>query len=133
MLHEEIIGKFREYRMGALPPRESAEISSHLENCEHCAMLFDRVPEAIPAADFTARVMANLEREPAMVFSPWRQGFSQLGFTAAAAALIIAAFWHPERSWVRQDKYFALFNNSGQPAETGQPVAGEKKERAHYE
>jgi hypothetical protein len=31
--------------------------------------------------------------------------------TAAATAIIIAAFWRPERSWVRSDEYFESFDN----------------------
>ncbi len=110
MLHEEIFGKAGEYRRGELKGAERLTVVLHLESCADCRALVERWRDAPLPPGFNQRVMAHLP-ERRVIF--WRGLLAPLAGTAVAAFLVIAAFWHPERSWVNADKSFA-WNDSTQ-------------------
>jgi hypothetical protein len=61
--------------------------------------------------------MVRLEEKTVLspgVVRPWaeRPWALRTGW-AVAAALLVAAFWHPERSWVKADQAFAFFGPAG--------------------
>ncbi len=107
MLHEEILGKAGEFRRGELKAPESAAVRRHLEACADCRALVERWSDAPLPLGFNQRVMSRLPGLPARRAIFWRGLLAPLAGTAVAAFLILAAFWHPERSWVNSDKSFA--------------------------
>ena len=72
------------------------------------------------SADFQARVMARIPAPREIETSGWmfRTG------SAVAAALLVAAFWHPEKSWVRDDRAFASFGINQNPLMINNPFKG---------
>jgi len=125
MLHEEMIGKFSEYRDGSLGRGDRVRVRRHLQTCLHCRTLYQSWPEGGPPLGFADRVMDRLGKGSSLQ-APSRWWVPLTG-TAVAAVLVIAAFWHPEKSWLKADHYFGLWN-SRQQARSNPPVQGWGKE-----
>jgi len=108
MVHEAILAKVAEYRAGRLGPREKETMERHLEKCRDCRQIVGRWKLAEPPRDFAERVMESVAPvsggRPAA--NGWLRRFPLWG-TVAAAALVGAAFWHPEKQWMDLDRSFA--------------------------
>jgi hypothetical protein len=109
MYHEEILSQAGAFREGKLGRAERERVERHLEGCPGCAEIIGKWTGDIPSGGFTGRVMSRLEKSPVAPALAWRVLAAPLLGTAAAAVLFVAAFWHPERSWVDADKSFARF------------------------
>jgi hypothetical protein len=119
MRHEELLGKAGEYLRAELSPPEMSEIARHLKTCAYCRSLVDGWAHAPAPPGFTEGIMTGLAEQPRRAFWAWREMAATLG-TVAAAILILVAFWHPERDWVKADKSFASFEHSASlSAQTG--------------
>ena len=122
MLHEEIIGRLSEYRSGSLGREERTRVRRHLQTCAHCRTLYQGWPDGRPSPGFAGRVMGRLEEGNGLSLRAPGRWWVPLTGTAVAAVLIIAAFWHPERSWLKADRYFGLWNS--QQARSNSPAQG---------
>jgi anti-sigma-K factor RskA len=112
MTHERILAKASEYSAGTLEHGDRVRVERHLETCAECRALLARWKAGEPSRGFTDRVMARLP-VPEPAFEPasaWSRRFPVWG-TVAAAAMVVAAFWHPENTWVRSDYRFALWDS----------------------
>ena len=109
MMHEEILGKAEAYRAGTLDRTESAEMGEHLASCPTCREIVAKWPVASPREGFTQRVMANLEKAPSA--PAWRPVLAPMAGLLVSMALVLVAFWHPEKDWIRADKGFASFES----------------------
>ncbi|HVZ80994.1 MAG TPA: zf-HC2 domain-containing protein [bacterium] len=111
MTHSQILAQADAWRRGRLSPAEKKGMESHLKGCPACRELLAKWPEAKPREGFTGRVMARIPvREPEKGLVPgW--GFASLATGLAAVLLVLAAFWHPERKWLEEDKYFSRFDH----------------------
>jgi anti-sigma factor RsiW len=112
MTHERILAKASEYSAGTLGPGDRVRVERHLESCAECRTLFARWKTKEPSRGFIDRVMARLPVSGPAVesTSAWFRRFPVWG-TVAAAAMVVAAFWHPENTWVRSDYRFALWDS----------------------
>ncbi len=108
MKHEEILGKAEAYRAGKLNRHESADMGEHLASCAACREIIARWPTTSPRSGFTLRVMAHLEEAPSV--PDMRPLWAPLAGVLLSMLLVLVAFWHPERDWVRADKSFASFD-----------------------
>jgi anti-sigma factor RsiW len=133
MRHEEVLGKMSDYRKGLLEPAERSVIERHLSYCELCRTLAARWRLETPAGDFSIRVMARLREGQDLPISRREKVIRPIWWTrtgwVVAAALLVAAFWHPERSWVKADHSFAAF----EPFEGSSGLAGHPFERSSHE
>ncbi len=106
-MHERIVSQLADYRHGRLSEDREAQVRRHLGSCASCREVANRWVEAPVPAGFARRVMAGLgTAEPPREADLWRWAIPALG--AAAMVMVLAAFWHPERSWVEADKSFAF-------------------------
>jgi hypothetical protein len=105
MRHEEFLAHILEYREGGLAPPDRAAWEAHRASCGSCRGIAMRWTDAKVPAGFSVRVMARVSLGKEKFASGWmiRTGW------AVAAALLVAAFWHPEKSWVRADRAFSSF------------------------
>ena len=113
MRHEEILGKMGEYRKGNLPLPERAAQERHLARCAMCRKLAGQWKDINVPLGFTSRAMARLKKEEKTVIRFHPTSWAARAGWAVAAALLVAAFWHPERSWVKADRGFASFGLTG--------------------
>ena len=109
MTHAEILAKADAWRGGELPPGEKKAYGAHLKACPACRELLDKWPRVRPREGMTGRVMARLG--PGTGRTGWKLGLAPLAAGLAAVLLILAAFWHPERRWLDEDKYFSRFDH----------------------
>ena len=109
MRHEEILGNMAAYRAGSLTPSERSALEGHLAVCGLCRELTERWKDEAPSPGFTSRVMLRLNEEKKTMIPLNRTGWALKTGWAVAAALLVAAFWHPEKSWVQADRSFAFF------------------------
>ena len=109
MTHAEILAQIQAYQRGELSPPEMAGFQVHLSHCAACRELVGHWPTAQPRPGLTGRVMTRL-REPDRpgVLGGWSLRTAWAG-AALALALLVAAFWHPERKWLNADRSFAFF------------------------
>ncbi len=110
MTHAEVLAKAEAYRKGGLSPVEKIGFADHLGACAACRELVEKWPHALPREGLAGRVLARLEEGPALPSWNRRVRWALLSGTAAAVLLVAAAFWHPERGWVKKDKFFARFD-----------------------
>jgi hypothetical protein len=105
MRHEEFLGKIPEYREGTLDSSDRADWEAHRTSCNLCREIEHRWTTVDVPANFPAHVMGRIPTRVKKMPSGWviRTGW------AVAAALLVAAFWHPEKSWVKADRAFACF------------------------
>jgi hypothetical protein len=92
-----------EHLAGKGTPQQRARVQAHLASCGPCrriaqAWLQDAEADLLPA------VLAGLMPEQGRGL---RLGWAMPAAVALSLALLIGAFWHPERAWVRADKAFA--------------------------
>ena len=116
MRHEEVLGRMAEYREGSLNPAERAALEGHLADCGPCRKLAKRWKDEMPSEGFISRVMARLGETDRKDLRLVRAGWALRTGWAVAAALLVAAFWHPEKSWVKADRAFAFFGPTGSTA-----------------
>jgi hypothetical protein len=123
MRHEEFLAVREAHRRGELAPREKAAWEKHRAACGLCRKLDERWPEAESPARFTAGVLERLKIAESLkprLAPVWAFRFGW----AAAAALLVAAFWHPEKDWIRADRSFASFDPAGNPPAPTMPFLG---------
>ena len=113
MRHEEILGKMGEYRKGNLPLPEKAALERNLARCAMCRKVAGQWKDVSVPPGFATRVMARLKKEEKTVVLSHPASWAARTGWAVAAALLVAAFWHPERSWVKADRGFASFGLNG--------------------
>ena len=102
MKHEEFIGFAGEFKQGQIQGAAGAEMQAHLDACADCARLLKAWPDSEPSPWFAPRVMAQVHQSV-------QSGAGQPGWLAPLAAglamlMLVAAFWHPERAWLRHDQ-----------------------------
>lgn len=112
MTHAEILAKAEAWRRGELSPPEKIGIQGHLEACPACRELVEKWPEALPKPGLAGRVMSRLDEARDIPARGRGWAFAPLAAGLAAVFLIVAAFWHPERKWLDEDKYFTRFDHS---------------------
>jgi len=102
LTHEEIMERLTDYLEGWLTEAESAEIKSHLDQCESCRKEYesylqltrelDEIPLAEPPLNLKTAVMAKIEAEPGFSsweyrFMPWFKG---MAFSYLAGFIVVA-------------------------------------------
>ena len=123
-MHEEILSKIGEFKRGDLPADESAAVKRHLVSCSSCRQVASRWKDVPVPPGLAQGIMDRLGKsEPRVVTPFWRLLVPVL--ETAAAVMIVAAFWHPERTWVNSDKSFAY---TDRPAQVSQPYQPYPKE-----
>jgi anti-sigma factor RsiW len=123
-MHEKILSQIGEFRRGALPASESAAIKRHLASCVSCREVAKRWKNVSVPPGFAQGVMDRLgASESSVKTSFWRLVVPVL--ETAAAVMIVAAFWHPERTWVDADRSFAY---TDRPSHASQPYLPYPKE-----
>jgi hypothetical protein len=123
-MHEEILSQIGEFRRGELPADKSDAIERHLASCASCRKVAERWKDVPVPMYFSRRVMNRLGATESPVKTPfWRLVVPLL--ETAAAVMVVAAFWHPERSWVNSDKSFAY---TDQPSQVSSPYHPYPKE-----
>jgi hypothetical protein len=116
MLHEEVMSKAGDYHTGILPKAEKSAVDRHLETCRDCRLLYGRWVAVPPPMLFSERVMTRLSLPMgALPEDRWLRRWALWG-TVAAAVLVGAAFWHPEKQWLESDKSFAWSEHSASVA-----------------
>lgn len=105
--HEDCLSRAQEYFDGRLEPGPSAIWEAHREACPDCRSILERWPKSVPVPDFRARVL-ELARPSIPSPEPAYGARFGLGWllplgSAFAMLLLLSAFWHPERQWVRDD------------------------------
>ncbi len=120
MRHEEFLANITDYREATLAPSARADWEAHRASCGSCREIAERWRDEEVPAGFPARVMARIPAPAEKETSSWmiRTGW------AVAAALLVAAFWHPEKSWVRDDRAFASFGINQNPLMITRFLAG---------
>ncbi len=114
MMHAEILAKAEAYRRGELSPEEKNWFSDHLKACSACLELVDKWPlDHLPREGMTGRVMTRLSQERDALAQNRALRFAPLAAGLAGVLLLLAAFWHPERRWLEEDKFFARFDHHG--------------------
>jgi len=110
-MHEKILSQIGEFHRGDLSAVESAVVKRHLASCSECREVASRWKDLPAPAGFSQKVMDLLEKtgSPEKTLL-WRWAIPLI--ETAAAAMVIAAFWHPEKSWVNSDKSFAWTDRS---------------------
>jgi len=111
MTHAETLAKAEDYRQGRLSGPQTKTYRDHLESCPACRELVKKWPEGLPQPGLTGRVMARLSRPLDVPASKRGWVFVPLTAGLVAVLLVMAAFWHPERKWLEEDKYFARFDH----------------------
>jgi anti-sigma factor RsiW len=125
-MHEEILSQIGEFRRGELPAGEAAAVERHLASCSACRQVAARWKDVPVPAGFAQRVMDRLGASESPVKTPfWRLVVPVL--ETAAAVMIVAAFWHPERSWVNSDKSFAYTDRPSQVSSPYRPYPKEMR------
>lgn len=112
MTHAEILSNAEDYRQGRLSGPEARAYRGHLESCPACREVVEKWPGLLPRPGFTDRVMARLAQVQDVPARGRGWVFAPLAAGLAAVLLIVAAFWHPERKWLEEDKYFTRFDHS---------------------
>lgn len=101
--------RLQSYLDNTLNPSERQQVASHLESCPDCQKELNEWQTLFTAlnsssswqtsplpADFTARVMQNIRREPRRTAQPlWSQLLSQPVLASCAAALVFAIIFSP--------------------------------------
>jgi anti-sigma factor RsiW len=108
--HERCLGMAQAYFSGGLAPAEAAAFTAHRGACPACAQVLARWPHAAAVPDLRGPVLARLGVRPAA--PAWWAPLA----TGLALALLLAAFWHPERAWLRDDHGY---NDTCQLSQTG--------------
>jgi anti-sigma factor RsiW len=105
--HEDCLSRAQDYFDGRLDPGPSALWEAHRAACPDCRAVLERWPKNAAVPDFRGRVL-TLTRPCAPDLAPAPESRRSLGWllplgSALAMLLLISAFWHPERQWVRDD------------------------------
>ena len=95
--HEQCLGQAQAYFSGALSPSEAQAFTAHRDACPACAQVLAAWPHAAALPDLRAGVLAALGLRKAA--PAWWAPLA----TGLALALLVSAFWHPERAWLRDD------------------------------
>ena len=115
--HEHCLGRAQDYFAGRLGPGEAADWEAHRDACPACRALLDRWPHAAVVPDLRGPVLARLATARGAMRpsgAPARPGprirdFGAWALPAAtllALALLVTAFWRPERQWARLDSAY---------------------------
>ena len=111
--HERCLGHAQAYFNGGLAPAAAAAFTAHRDGCPACAQVLARWPHAAVVPDLAPAVLARLRPAPAVRawWTPLAAGLCLL--------LLLTAFWHPERAWLRDDRAYSdtcqLTVKGGQP------------------
>jgi hypothetical protein len=125
-MHEEILSQIGDFCRNKLPADKSAAIERHLVSCASCRKVAERWKDVSVPMNFSQRVMDRLGATESPVKTPfWRLVVPLL--ETAAAVMIVAAFWHPERSWVNSDRSFAYTDQTSQVSSPYRPYPKEMR------
>jgi hypothetical protein len=111
--HERCLGQAQAYFSGALALADAEAFAAHRDACPACAQVLAAWPHAAAVPDLRAGVLAALGVPKAA--PAWWAPVA----TGLALALLVTAFWHPERAWLKDDHGYsdtcALVQKGGQP------------------
>lgn len=113
MTHAEILAKAEAWRRDGLSRPEQSDFMGHLKACPACREMIENWPKAVPMEGLAFRVMARLSTRTDAPIRHRSLRIAPLAAGLAAVLLIVAAFWHPERKWLEEDKFFARFDHHG--------------------
>jgi hypothetical protein len=107
--HEHCLGLAQDYYAGRLDAAARGAWESHRDACPDCRAVLERWPHAEPVPDLQRAVLAAVRPKPSGAVparTSAERGPAWLVPLAAALALavLVAAFWHPERQWLRDDE-----------------------------
>lgn len=99
--HERCLGDAQAYFSGALAPAAEAAFAAHRNKCPGCTRVLARWPRAVAVPDLAPAVLARLRPVPVapVWWTPLAAGLGLL--------LLLTAFWHPERAWLRDDRTYS--------------------------
>lgn len=102
--HEDCLGQAQDYFAGRLERPRAAAWEAHRDACPACRRVLERWPHAAAVPELRAGVLAalGLSRARSGLLGAWTLPAA----TLLALALLVSAFWRPERHWARLDSAY---------------------------
>jgi len=103
--HEQCLGQTQDYFAGRLDALERLTWEAHRDACPGCGRIIGRWPHEALVPDLKSAVLSALPRAHIPFFNPEKAGPAWVLplASAAALALLLSAFWRPQRQWVQDD------------------------------